>query len=164
VKLPPPPIEPPICHTVNGLAPGFAVKIPLLFADLMGDGWRPTLRETMRSDERQKWLYGFGRDYDDGRGIVTNAKNGQQSWHFYGLAVDIGDKRFEPGSEPERFWEALGKHASQRALTWGGSWRTADKPHVQFWCEGMHVSPSDHAAALLASGGVEAVWRELHAL
>ena len=30
--------------------------------------------ETLRTDERQEFLYGFGRDYDDGRGIVTHSR------------------------------------------------------------------------------------------
>lgn len=161
--LPLPPAEVPADHTVMGLAPAFLAKLQLLLADMVGKGFRPILRETTRSDERAAFLYGFGRDYDDGRGIVTNAPNALKTWHHYGLAADIGDRRYEGGSEPASFWVALGSCARDHGLTWGGDWHMKDLPHIQWNCEGMHVSPSDHAAALLASDGVEAVWRELHA-
>lgn len=164
MTLPPPPLEPPICHLVNGLAPEFAAKLPHLLGDLIGQGWRPKLLETLRSDERQRWLYGFGRTWDDGRGVVTNAQNAHQSWHFYGLAVDLTDRRFEPGNEPKAFFDAVGKVARKYALMWGGTWKRPDSPHVQWWIDGMHTSPSPHAMDLMRQGGVEAVWKELKAI
>ncbi len=160
--LPLPPAEVPADHTVSGLAPKFLEKIQSLLADLVGKGWRPMLRETTRSDERAAYLYGFGRDYDDGRGVVTNAPTALKTWHHFGLAVDIVDRRFGDDC-PTEFWRDLGACAEAHGLTWGGTWHMQDKPHVQWNCEGMHVTPSDHAAALLASDGVEAVWSEVHA-
>ncbi len=163
-KLPPAPHEPSVISSTDGLAPKFRAAIASVLFDLDALGWRPVLRETVRSTERAAWLYGFGRAYDDGRGIVTNAPNALKTWHHYGLAVDIGDKRYPSGSELAQFFRDLGDVCLRRGLTWGGQWKMQDKPHVQWYCNGMHVSPSDHAAALLASGGVQAVWRELHAI
>lgn len=160
-KLPAPPPEIPAIHTVDGLAPKFLKALSDALADLVGMGWRPILRETLRTDERAKWLYGFGRDYDDGRGIVTNAPNALKTWHHYGLAADVGDRRYDAGSEPAEFFQALGKCAKQNGLAWGGDWRMADQPHVQ-WGAPMRVSPSDEAANLL-QGGVDAVWRAVNA-
>lgn len=161
--LPLPPSEVPACTLVDGLAPKFLDKLQAVCSALVAAGWQPVLRETTRSDERAAFLYGFGREYDDGRGIVTQAPNALKTWHHFGLAADLGDRRYEPGNEPEAFWLALSVAVAAHGLTWGGSWHFTDNPHVQWWCDGMHVSPSDHAAALLASGGVESVWRELHA-
>jgi hypothetical protein len=162
MKLPLPPREIPACSVVDGLAPKFLDKLQAVCTALVDAGWQPILRETTRSDERAAFLYGFGREYDDGRGVVTNAPNGLKTWHRFGLAADLGDRRYEPGSEPEGFWNALGAAASTHGLTWGGSWHFADKPHVQFGPP-MRVSPSDDAARLLAEGGVEAVWRAVGA-
>lgn len=163
-KLPPPPPEPVVITDTTHLAPAFQVKVGRILMALDAAGWHPVVRESLRSTERAAWLYGFGRDYDDGRGIVTNAQTADKTWHHYGLAVDLGDKRYEGGSEPQQFFRDLGDACLREGLTWGGQWKMRDLPHVQWYCNGMHVSPSDHAAALLASDGVDAVWRELHAM
>ena len=157
------PPEPPVCRDVNGLAPKFRENLNRVLLLLGQEGWHPVLLETTRSDDRQAWLYGFGRDYDDGRGIVTHAASALKSWHGFALAADVGCAGHEDGSAPAAFYTALGKHAADCGLTWGGSWHMQDKPHVQWYCDGMHVTPSDHAADLLQSEGVEAVWKELHA-
>lgn len=162
-RLPPPPPEPPAISDTTGLAPQFRAKLLNVLLAVADKGYRPVLRETLRTTERAAWLYGFGREYDDGRGIVTNAPNALKTWHHYALAADVGDRRYESGNEPACFWDALRDAAHAEGLTWGGDWQMRDLPHVQWYCDGMHVSPSDHAAAVLASDGVEAVWRELHA-
>lgn len=175
MKLPPPPAERGNLAVVSStalLAPKFRSALADVCMDLAGAGFRPILRETFRTDERAAYLYGFGRDYDDGRGIVTQATNGLKTWHRFGLAADVGDRRYEPGQELPEFWTALERAAIRHALTSGADWNRngvhdehfCDRPHVQWWCEGMHVTPSDHAAELLASGGVEAVWQALHAV
>lgn len=157
------PPEPPLCRDVNGLAPLFRQKLNAVMLRLTVDGWHPVYLETLRSDARQAWLYGFGRDYDDGRGIVTHAATAEKSWHRYGLAADLGNAGQEDGSAPAQFYADLGEACQKEGLTWGGSWHMQDKPHVQWYCDGMHVTPSDHAADLLRTEGVEAVWREVHA-
>jgi hypothetical protein len=163
-RLPLPPAEVPATTSADGLAPKFAralVDVCLALAHL---GWQPVLRETLRTNVRAVFLYGFGRDYDDGRGIVTNATDALGTWHHFGLAADVGDRRYDSGQEPAAFWRDLERCAVQHGLTSGADWKFCDRPHVQWHCDGMHVSPSPHAAELLASGGIEAVWRELHAV
>jgi hypothetical protein len=161
MKLPPPPAEVPACRDMDRLAPQFRAKIEDLLAELRPHYPHARVAETVRTDERQAYLYGFGRDYDDDRGIVTNAPTATTSWHRFGLAVDIEGV---PAAVLEETTMAHG-------LTSGSDWNRngihdehlCDAPHVQWFCAGMHVSPSDHARALLAAAGVEAVWRELHA-
>lgn len=163
-RLPPPPPEPAVVTSALQLAPKFRTTLADVMITLATMGWHPTIRETLRSTERAAWLYGFGREYDDGRGIVTDAHNALKTWHHYGLAADLGDRRFESGSEPERFFVDLGTITRGKGLTWGGDFPSfLDKPHVQFGPP-MRLSPSDEAATLLASGGVEAVWRAVGAI
>jgi len=119
------------------------------------------IAETLRTDERERWLYGFGREYDDGRGKVTNSEDADESWHAFGLAADIWEVT-HLWKAPHSFWTALGEHAEAQGLTWGGRWHRADLPHVQFG-RPMRVSPSPRAARLQATGGNEAVWREVGA-
>ncbi len=161
--LPLPPAEPAAIRTLDVLAPKFRVKVASMLADMETRGLDPVVAESFRSDDRQAWLWGFGRDYDDGRGIVTNASTGVHSWHRYGLAVDVVSER-DGWDAPGRFWNALGSAALRHQLAWGGLWlRFADKPHVQFGAP-MRQSPSSRAAELLAAGGLEAVWKEVQAL
>jgi peptidoglycan L-alanyl-D-glutamate endopeptidase CwlK len=178
MTLPRPSIpEPSAITDLAGLAPKFRTQVELVLADLVDKEWLVCVRESVRSNERADWLYRCGREFDDGRGIVTNAVNALKTWHHYGLAVDLGDRRFSPGREPASFWRDVMAIAEARGLTVGADWNRngipdsqepgkhlCDQPHMQWFCDGMHVSPSDHAAELLATGGVEAVWRELHAI
>lgn len=162
-KLPPPPPEPAVVTSALNLAPAFRRKLANVLVTVASLGWRPVLVETLRSNERAVWLYGFGRTWDDGRGIVTNAPNALKTWHHFALAADIGERRFPDGNAPDRFYLDLGHAAKAEGLTWGGDWHMRDNDHVQWFCDGMHVTPSDHAAELLEAGGVAAVWKALHA-
>lgn len=161
-RLPLPPQEPPACTSSNGLAPLFRDKVQTLEARMTAKGWHITRRETWRSDERAAWLFGFGRDYDDGRGIVTNARTAALTWHNFWLAVDFGDSRYEAGNEPPGFWFDLRTIATGLGLVCGADWRMKDRPHVQ-WGAPMRVSPSARAAELLRDEGIEAVWRDVGA-
>ena len=84
-----------------------------------------------RSHEEQNALYAHGRTRPGSR--VTNAVGGQ-SWHNFGLAVDLApviggevcwdEKKFD--------WSLIGKWARAAGLEWGGDWHSfKDRPHVQ---------------------------------
>lgn len=143
--------------TLEGLAPGFRRKLDALVAAMRGDGHRPLVFETMRTDARQAYLFGYGREWDDGRGVVTNSRTGATTWHGYGLAADLvcADRLHDATTG---FWRSMGVHASRLELEWGGAWANfPDRPHVQ-WAP-MRRSPSDRAQALYAAGNVAEVWR-----
>lgn len=162
MTLPKPPKEVPVDRDLSKLAPLFKSRIILVVADMRTLGHDAFVFEAARSDDRARFLYGFSREYDDGRGIVTNARTAVGTWHFYCLAVDIISKSKLWGAPPE-FWRDLGSVARRYDLTWGGYWKNPDRPHVQWWCPGMRVSPSVSARKLYIRGGVEAVWDVLHA-
>ena len=175
-RLPSPPPEVAADADMLKLAPLFAEKVFALLAELRKRGHDPIVREGFRSDERQTYLYGFGRTYDDGRGIVTKAAPAAKSWHRYGVAVDIVSAS-KGDDAPASFWNALRVAAANLFLTSGDDWdrdgipveddpdeHLADKPHVQWWVPTMRVTPSDRAWQLLQTQGVEAVWSELRAV
>jgi len=58
----------PVDRRLEVLAPAFRRKIDAVLEAVP----YATVAETLRTDARQQFLYGFGRDYDDGRGIVTH--------------------------------------------------------------------------------------------
>lgn len=154
MKRPPEPV--PSTHSLDGLAPRFRAKLEALLK-VVPDA---KVAETIRTPERQAYLYGFGREYDDGRGVVTNARSHLTSWHGYGLAADVVHKTME--------WEAglawfqhMATQAVLLGLEAGAYWKSPDYPHVQYG--GMKDSPSDKARALEAEGGNPAVWKAVNA-
>lgn len=161
-KLPAPPREVPRNNSLGCLARGFREKLAKVIAEMRSEGYKPLVYETCRTNERQQYLYGFGRDYDDGRGRVTNSKNAVHTWHRFGLAADIICA--EDGWEaPSDFWNSLERACVKYGLAWGGDWPTMrDLPHVQFGLP-MLRSPSYKAAELAKQGGNEAVWKEVGA-
>lgn len=153
------PPEPKRITALDVCAPKFAAAVMAVLHDLQEAGFDPIVYESLRIDERQSWLDGFGRAYDDGRGIVTNAQSTLYSWHGFGLAVDIVSEAH--GWDSSKFFDALGGFATVQSLEWGGHWKVRDLPHVQWG--GMRESPSDLARQLYADAGMRAVWREVGA-
>lgn len=150
------PIEPPRQFRLDGLAPLFADALSLVLAE-MPDAM---CYETVRTNERQAFLFGFGRDYDDGRGVVTHAHDAMHGWHGFNLAADVihKTKRWDAG---EAWFLHLGTVAERHGLDWGGRWRMRDLPHLN-WGK-CKPAPSDEARRLYAVGGLHAVWSAVHA-
>lgn len=155
---------------MSGLAPLFRVRVEAVLSDMVAWGFDPWVFETLRTDARQRFLFGFGRTWDDGRGVVTRSETALDTWHGYGLAVDIIDRKLLWKAD-RWFWETLGLSAQRHGLVWGADWNAngrsddeglVDRPHIQ-WGAPMRRSPSVRAAELLRSGGMPAVWREVRA-
>lgn len=161
-----PPPEVPKCNRLDVLAPAFRRKVVAVLTRMQQLGHSAVVNETLRTQARQHWLYGFGRDYDDEgdpRGIVTNAPSVETTWHGYGLAADIADGAHGWEYVPKSFWRDLEQCAVIEGLVSGSDWKRQDEPHVQWHIDGMHVTPSPHAADLQSQGGNALVWHALQA-
>lgn len=115
--------------------------------ELKGQGLRLKLFEGWRAPSRQNWLYEQGRSREGKK--VTNAR-AWQSWHQYGLAVDVV------------FW-------GERGWTWEGDWvpvRRAmqvrglgivknDWAHYELKPKGMKTKD---AHSIVASDGILGLW------
>lgn len=156
MPLPKPPSEVPRQSSLDPLAPKFRAAVEHVIADMQRQGWRVRVFETVRTNERQEYLYGFGRDYDDGRGPVTAARTASLGWHHYGLAADLVEDDATPWVAPQAFWQALGLAAEAHGCTWGGRWTRVDLPHIQWGL--CRTSPSWRALQLKREGGLPAVW------
>ena len=157
-------VVPPLVPVHRGLelcAPKFAAAVQAMLKDLEG-GRSEWAFETLRTPERQRFLYGFGRDYDDGRGKVTNAQTSLYSWHGFGMAVDVVEKDATPWDAPVSFWNEIGEAAEAHGLAWGGRWRKPDLPHVQ-WGK-CKASPTALDRALLEAEGMGSVWAKYEAV
>lgn len=160
MPLPKPPKEVPVERSMAVCAPKFAAAIQAMLAELTP--LNAMAFETLRTPERQAFLYGFGRDYDDGRGKVTNARTNLNSWHGFGLAVDVVEKDATPWAVPVGFWNQIGEVAKKVGLTWGGKWAKPDLPHVQ-WGK-CPASPTPLDIALAQEQGIQVVWEKYGAI
>lgn len=154
--------EPPRVDTLGLLAPKFREAIERVLVDMRDLGHGVRVFETLRTDARQAYLYGFGRDYDDGRGPVTKVPSARGGWHFYGLAADIVEDDASPWKAPNAFWQDLGRCGERHGLTWGGRWKMLDLPHLQ-WGK-CRVSPPRHLQYTVdMPNGLEEIWRQVGA-
>lgn len=117
------------------------------------DGLEPYISEGYRSFARQDELYA--------KGGVTKARGGQ-SWHNYGLAVDIvfwNSSHNGPSWDEGFDWDKVGQYGKAAGFTeWGGDWGW-DRPHLEYH-PGFEGRPGD-LAPLYHADGLGAVWREL---
>lgn len=175
MPLPKPPAEVPVRKDLELLAPRFRVKLTKVLVRMRERGFDPVVVETLRDDDRQRFLYGFGREYDDGRGVVTKAATADTTWHGFGLAADV-ISHSQRWDAPEEFWTALGEESRAEGLTWGADWdgdgiqadrdpdeKFADRPHVQFGPP-MRRYPSPLAKQIRDEHGLEALWRTVGAV
>jgi peptidoglycan LD-endopeptidase CwlK len=169
--LPKAPREVPVVSSLDGLAPKFRNALVKTCDDVeTATGVRPRVFETLRTQARQSFIHGFGRRYDDGRGIVTHSADADESWHWerFGLAADLIHPTLR-WAAPAEYWDAIGKAAKANGLTWGGDWDGnpntrngfSDRPHVQ-WGR-CRRSPSPRARRIVDTDGTPALWREVGA-
>lgn len=99
---------------------------------------------TLRTFQEQNDLYAIGRTKKGRR--VTNARGGQ-SYHNYGLAIDIcllvdkdGNGTYETAvwdtkadfdNDKIADWQEIVAIFKRYGWTWGGDWRFTDPPHFQ---------------------------------
>lgn len=100
--------------------------------------------ETKRTKERQYYLYGQGRTQKDliNVGIpvaYANPKGKKVTWtlnsrHIGGNAFDFVPltKKGVPDWNDLKTFNEAGKIAESLGATWGGNWKTPDKPHIEF--------------------------------
>jgi peptidoglycan L-alanyl-D-glutamate endopeptidase CwlK len=145
-------------NDLSELAPGFRAAVEAAIEECHRLGYDVVVFEARRTEERQAYLYAQGRTRPGA--IVTNAADALHGWHFFGLAVDVISKSRE-WSVPEEWWRDVGEIFERHGCDWAGRWKRPDTPHMQWGA--LKPSPSDRARSLYASGGLEAVWREVGA-
>lgn len=160
---------------MSRLASAFRAAVERVVARLEAEGFDPMVFETLRTRERQWWIFGKGRTAEQcvAAGVpakyawpegarATNANSYLVSVHGHGLAVDIVSKSKLWGASAA-FWKALGEAVRDEGLTWGGDWKSpVDRPHVQWrlvrggkaW-----AGPSAEDRARTHREGMEATWR-----
>lgn len=130
-------------------------------------GMKVGLQMGVRDAVAQDRLYSLGRTLvnPDGKTkekpmgtIITNAK-GWESWHCFGLAVDLVFKDAKGNwtwNKTSKEWGALGAVGKMFGLSWGGDWtKFPDFPHFQR----IGTIPNIHEAKrILEEKGIDALW------
>jgi hypothetical protein len=138
------------------------------FADGRADNDQDSLilvAETFRTDRRQKFIYGFGRDYDDGRGIVTKSYDASWSWHGYGLAIDCIHPKLQ-WDAPLAWWKQLADDYQHVGLYPGLAFKSLpDSPHGQWYANGKcPLSPTAEDRFAQRAHRIEDVWKRYGAV
>lgn len=133
--------------------PRLALKVQQVIELAKQEGYTLTPVQTLRTFAEQDKLY-------KQRPRVTKAKGGQ-SYHNYGLAVDLAFVVNGKISWEEKLYKNIGRWASQIGLTWGGTWKFVDYPHVQL----LNLPATGKLLVVynMAGGGdkgVRAVWNK----
>lgn len=147
--------------SLDCLAPKFRQAVEAAIQECHAKSVDAVVFETCRSDALAFLYYEHG---------VSKATDATRTWHGYGLAVDVISKAhgwdYYPGGPLYHanpwWWKELYETFTHHGLDSGSDWQTfKDYPHWQWGA--CKASPSDRGRELLASGGREAVWREVGA-
>ena len=139
------------------LYPPFAEAVRVLCADIYNTtGVETEVIQGLRTSAEQD------ADFAK-RPRVTRARGGY-SMHNFGLAVDLNPSKF-PGDVPWLpDWDGTDDHykhmialGEKHGFNCGADWHSiTDEPHFQL--AGIPTTPTDEMRAVLASGGLPAVW------
>lgn len=140
----------------------FRVKVNNLINQLANEGLYFAAFMGLRTIDEQNALYSQGRTAPGKR--VTNAKGGQ-SWHNFGLAVDLVEDGDPDKVGVQWSWAnsrdylRIGEFVQQiDKLEWGGFWKSLkDYPHVEMTL-GLTLA---EANLLFSHGGLPMVWAEI---
>lgn len=144
---------------VTGLHPLLADAVTHLLTEAKARGLSVGLQCGLRTAEEQDKLYAQGRT-SPGQ-IVTKAQ-GWESWHNYGLAVDVvfrDEKGHWTWERAFPVWQELGVIGEMFGLEWGGRWlKLADYPHFEKKPKLMNVH---EAKDFVLKNGIDALWAKI---
>lgn len=111
--------------------------------------------EGYRSAELQAHYYARGRTIVPPYAPVTNARSHLESWHGFGLAVDV-ISRSRGWNAGEEWFGRVAEVFRAHGMRWGGEWVMKDLPHFQWGrCK---ASPSARAREVFRRDGLRGVW------
>lgn len=119
-----------------GVHPRLIVKVTRILNAIAELGFPMLVTDGVRTQAQQRDLYAQGRTAPGAK--VTNAdgivkrSNHQTKDDGFGYAVDCAflvDGK--PSWDDAHPWALYGEMAKALDLTWGGSWKSPDRPHVE---------------------------------
>ena len=144
------------------LAPLFRSAVETAIAECHSSGLRAKVFETYRPNALQAIYFARGRTVKPPTSPVTNAMSNLNSWHGYGLAVDvIHETELWSPREGTVWFTRVADIFKKHGCKWGGDWKRQDLPHFQWGL--CKPSPSETAQQLLRTSGIRAVWQAVGA-
>lgn len=130
------------CRDINKLNPKAKLACEYLLKACKEKGLNIIVTETLRTTERQQYLYAQGRTRPGN--TVTNCDGvKKKSIHQFGNAFDVC-QNIKGKEYDEKILNQVGKLGEQIGLEWGGSWKSfKDSPHFQL---NDGVTPKDITA------------------
>lgn len=148
-------------NDLKQLAPLFRQAVEAAIAECNNNGLDAMVYEAYRSQELQAQYYARGRTVIPPTETVTNAPTNLQSWHGYGLAVDVISRK-KGWSAGDKWFADVAAVFKRHDCKWGGDWKQRDLPHFQW--HRCKASPSDEARKLVTTVGIPAVWQAVGAV
>ena len=116
-----------VIKDLSSLLPNAKKAAQLFLKECEKAGLKVRITETYRSQKRQNELYEQGRT-KPGK-VVTWTKNSRHtSRRAWDICQNIKGKEYD---QSEDFFGKCGKIAKKLGITWGGEWKTPDKPHFE---------------------------------
>jgi hypothetical protein len=140
-------------HQLSALDPAFRTRVERVLVELRQQGFKPRVRTTWRSPDRQELIFVGGRLSERLRntGPATRARGGMSCHNLTddqhvaaSLAADISASGNKSGAGHARFYRALGEAAHAEGLVWGGDWRRSNRTWARYdlgWDPGHVQSP-----------------------
>lgn len=116
-------------NQIDGLHPAIKPLVDKFLKNAKDQGIDLMITAGLRTFDEQNILYAQGRT-TDGK-IITKAKAGQ-SFHNYGLAVDVVPIVNKKADWNSKLWGKIGEIGESVGFEWGGRWKFIDKPHFQY--------------------------------
>lgn len=121
------------CRDIDELHPVAQKACRLFLQECKKEGLPVLITETYRSQARQNYLYEQGRTRAGN--VVTWTRN---SRHTGRMAWDICKNVRGHEYSDQMFFKKCGEIAKQLGITWGGIWKTPDKPHFEVTKDWKH--------------------------
>ncbi|ODG93743.1 hypothetical protein BED47_00815 [Gottfriedia luciferensis] len=113
------------CRDVNELLPVAQKACKLFLEECKKANLDVFITETYRPQERQDYLYSYGRTREGEKVTWTRSSN-----HTGRLAWDIAVNKPKDLYDSTTLKKA-GEIAKRLGITWGGTWKQPDKPHFE---------------------------------
>ncbi|PEJ57385.1 hypothetical protein CN692_13305 [Bacillus sp. AFS002410] len=113
------------CRDINELLPVAQKAVKLFLEECKKENLDIFITETYRSQERQNYLYSYGRTREGEKVTWTKSSN-----HTGRLAWDIAVNKPKDLYDSSTLKKA-GEIAKKLDITWGGTWKEADNPHFE---------------------------------
>jgi peptidoglycan LD-endopeptidase CwlK len=149
-----------VSRDLSILAPRFAEAVRKSIEECNRRGLDAYVYEGFRSAQLQAIYYARGRTVIPPHHTVTNARTNLNSWHGYGLAVDV-ISRSKSWNQPVSWFRQVAEVFKANNCKWGGDWTKPDLPHFQWGpCK---ASPSPRAREIMKAEGPHGVWKAVGA-